>query len=131
MKKTVRVLALLITLFMMTALFAGCNSDPTEPTATEKAATTTKAASTEIPAPDDESPFPLVDEAVEFTLWCTINPMATAYISSVSDGAVYNYLNELTNVHMVATSVSGMAARDLFPLMVNSGDWMDVCERVN
>lgn len=128
MKKTIRALAFLIALISMTALFAGCN-DTTEPGNTGSAANATPATG----GNDGNSgtSFPLVDEYTEFTLWGTMNPMATPYLDSVSDASVYKYIGDLTGVHVDATNVSAMAGQDAFQILVASGDWPDVCDRVS
>lgn len=142
MKKTTRTLALVMALLMMVALFAGCNSGSPETPAPETEAPVTEAPVETTPdepngAATDEAthPYPIslpiTEEPVEFKLWTTINPMATTYVEQLTDTAVYSYINEITNVYCVAESISAMQARDQFPLMVNSGDWPDVVERVS
>lgn len=145
MKKTSRALALILALLMMLLVFAGCGGGAKETEAPSTETNSPESPATEAPDATDEPTdetgdegthpypisFPLCEDPVEFSLWTTINPMATTYIDQLTDAAVYTYLNELTNVHCVAESISSMQARDQFPLMVNSGEWPDMVERTS
>jgi len=135
-----RVLALLLSAMLIIAVFSGCG----EKEAKTEDVTPDASQANEEPHETPETgegegltthPYPislpLVEEPVEFTLWTTINPNATPYIDSLSDAAVYKHLNEITNVHMVATCVSAITAAESFQIMVGSGEWPDVCERVS
>lgn len=130
MKKLSRVLLIVLALSMVLALFSACGGGGTASPAPETDPPASTTAPTEEPAgePGDEQEdtgLPLVDELAELTLWATINPGALQIIDSYSDNTVIKKAEELTNVHLEATSVAGNLAGEAFPLMINSGDYMD------
>ncbi len=149
MKKTARILALLLTLVMAVALFAGCGTGGSTSSAAEKpssgAATSEPApAEASTPAPDASEPapaeeddngihvgeLPIVDEPAELTVWHTINPQALQYINSYSDNSAIKKADEITNVTLVCTSVAGNLAADQFPIMIGSGEYTDLIHSI-
>ena len=145
MKKTARILALLLVLVMAVALFAGCGKPGGSASSKPPASSGSQEmppAEEKTPEPDIETPpeeddggihvgkLPIVDEPEELTVWHTINPQALRYINSYSDNSVIKKADEITNVTLVCTSIAGNLARDQFPIMIGSGEYTDLLHSI-
>lgn len=143
MKKSSKILALLLMAAMVLTVFAGCSNNAStattaqvseavggqEPTsAGTDAQTPTQQNTPEATEPvSSSSGLPLTDTLTEVTLWATINPQAA---QSAPDGlgetATFKELERLTNIKLKATSVPGNMAGEVFPIMIASGDYTDL-----
>lgn len=131
MKKTSRLLAILLALLMMFALFAGCKDTP-EPSG---AAATTPAATSPVasaPPVETEPPayFPLA-ETETITYWYVYPPFFASFLATPADGQYFKTMEERTNVHvdfeLASTETSGelfsiMAAAENYPDLVQQGE---------
>lgn len=69
--------------------------------------------------------LPLCDETETISYWFEMSPMVAGYLNTMNDNITYQYLEELTNVHVDFRAVSDETAQN-FNLMVASGDWADI-----
>lgn len=69
--------------------------------------------------------LPLCDETATISYWFEMSPMVAGYLNTMNDNITYQYLEELTNVHVDFRAVSDETAQN-FNLMVASGDWADI-----
>lgn len=129
MKK--RLIALLLALVFIAAMFAGCAKDGVEPT--EAASNTETPAQTGAPEVTDEAdPYsielPLTDTHTEITLWATINPQVAQIVGEggLGETSIFKYFEEISNVQINSTSVPGNAAADVFAIFIASDDYTDL-----
>lgn len=69
--------------------------------------------------------LPLCDETETISYWFEMSPMVAGYLNTMNDNITYQYLEELTNVHVDFRAVSDETSQN-FNLMVASGDWADI-----
>lgn len=151
MKRTYKLLALLLTLVMVMGL-AACGSDTASASAettseavsvsevtasvpqTEPAASTleTTEASEEAEVPA-ESEFvsvelPLVAEPAELDMWASESPMLSAYGLKMQDLSFYHEMEARTGVTLNIASTPFFTASDNFNLLMASGDYPDMID---
>lgn len=120
-----KLLALLLVMLMVTAVFTGCKNDsgttPTQaPTSTPGSSTTTAPPVDE----DDGLAYPLLaEQSTELTVW---QAFTNTYITSMNDSYFIDYLEEATNVRLKFHEASTADAPTAFTLMINSGDYTDI-----
>lgn len=132
MKRTVRLISLLVALVMLFAMLAGCSdnggaeetAEPTKAAATPSGAT---AAPTEEPV--EESFFPLA-ETVELTYWRYFPTFLNAYIEDLFDNYGLQSMYEDTNVKLDIIYV-GANQNEQFNIMISGGDYTDIMQGVN
>lgn len=142
---TKKLIALLLSVVFVLALFAGCggdaDSDDGEATAapTESAAAPTESAdaptdsadATQEPARPGDIELPLVTEYTEFDLFTGMMPPAMEYIESMEECLAFQTLEERTGIHINITVVHPSVQADSFNLMVSTGDYADFLDMVN
>lgn len=69
--------------------------------------------------------LPICEETTTISYWFEMSPMVAGYLNTMNDNITYQYLEELTNVHIDFRAVSDETAEN-FNLMVASGDWADI-----
>ena len=152
MKKTTRILALLMALAMVFALAACGSTESTAETAqassaAEASAPVEEAPAVEEPAPEEpaqepsvveesivEEPqepeivieYPLFDELKTYTIWLGTAPDLTEVVYNMDEFVIFRELQKITNVGWDATMVSFMAESEQFQLMLAGGDYTDV-----
>ena len=154
MKK--KLLAMLLALSMLTALFTACGSKPASsappaeasqadeaPPAEDKApseqAPAEEASAPEASSADDASPtswpatplgnvdLPLTDEPVTVTMWMGVNPNVLKITEDIgNDCALWNELATRTGVNLEFTVVNPDTESEKFNLMVASNDLSDI-----
>lgn len=131
MKKTIKLLALILTMAMLTAL-AACGGDSQASLAPE---TEAPVIPTETAAPESESTpepepagvsYPLTDEGAELTIFFMSNPMVVEAYMESSNVPGLRVAEEATGVHLVTQGVMPWAANEMFNIMINSGDSTDL-----
>ena len=85
------------------------------------------------PAPAGDSlpnyvELPITAEPITLTLWTTVNPMLADTINSLDQCALWDVLEERTNIHMDGKLISAMAGQEQFQLMMASGDYTDLLD---
>lgn len=157
MKKTTRILALLMALCMVLALCAcgqTADSSAAEPSAPSAAEEPTAATEAPAPEPEPETPeppevpsaaevsaeepqmpeiqYPLFDELQTYTIWLGTAPDLSDVVKNMEEFVIFRELEKITNVGWDATMVSFMAEAEQFQLMVAGGDYTDVvCKAVD
>lgn len=154
MKK--KLLAMLLALSMLTALFTACGNNPASsaapsepsqaseaPPAEDKApseqAPAEEASAPEASSADDASPtswpatplgnvdLPLTDEPVTVTMWMGVNPNVLKITEDIgNDCALWNELATRTGVNLEFTVVNPDTESEKFNLMVASNDLSDI-----
>ena len=154
MKK--KLLAMLLALSMLTALFTACGNNPASsaapsepsqaseaPPAEDKApseqAPVEEASAPEASSADDTSPtswpatplgnvdLPLTDEPVTVTMWMGVNPNVLKITEDIgNDCALWNELATRTGVNLEFTVVNPDTESEKFNLMVASNDLSDI-----
>ena len=154
MKK--KLLAMLLALSMLTALFTACGNNPASsaapsepsqaseaPPAEDKApseqAPVEEASAPEASSADDASPtswpatplgnvdLPLTDEPVTVTMWMGVNPNVLKITEDIgNDCALWNELATRTGVNLEFTVVNPDTESEKFNLMVASNDLSDI-----
>lgn len=122
MRKSIKAYAILLSLLMVIAMFAGYQTD--KPAATPSAAPTS--AASQAPAEENPSglPYPrLTEETVEVSVWQTFT---ADYIASMNDSEFVNYVEELTGIRFTFKEASAADATTAYNLMINSGDYTDI-----
>ena len=140
MRHTRSIIALLLALLMMTALFAGCGSNGSSASDEGTSAQTSAAApaessdsgeTSEVPeeteAVEEASYFPL-EETAELSMWGTLPNDLTAYMETFNDTVVWQKIEELTNVHIDMTLALASTSTDAFNIMVSSGEYPDLIQ---
>ena len=101
-------------------------SSGTSSTASGAAASSDAQSNSTISAQDaDKVSLPICDETTTISYWFEMSPMVAGYLNTMNDNITYQYLEELTNVHVDFRAVSDETAQN-FNLMVASGDWADI-----
>lgn len=101
-------------------------SSGTSSTASEATASPDAQSNSTISAQDvDNVSLPICDETTTISYWFEMSPMVAGYLNTMNDNITYQYLEELTNVHVDFRAVSDETAQN-FNLMVASGDWADI-----
>lgn len=73
--------------------------------------------------------LPLVAEETTYTMWATLHPAYMNYVTDLAELTVWKEIAARTNIAFDFTAVSGIAASDMFGLMIAGGDYTDViCE---
>ncbi|NLM61731.1 MAG: extracellular solute-binding protein [Clostridiales bacterium] len=122
--KQIRFLVLLMAAFLLTGLFAGCNTNAGTVTPTPSSQSGSPSSTPATETPGSELPYPkLSAEPVEVTVWQTFS---ANYIASMNDSEFVNYLEEVTNVRLKFKEASPADASTAFNLMINSGDYADI-----
>lgn len=122
MKTSIKVFALLLSLLMVAAMFAGCQKSDATPSAAPTAAPS--AAASQAPSEEPGLPYPqLTEEPVELTVWQTFT---ADYIASMNDSDFIAELAKRTNVTLKFQEASSADAVTAFNLMINSGDYTDI-----
>ncbi len=140
-----KVLALVLTLCLITAISAGCGGtpepSPEEPSVKEApAARTDTGVGSESPEPAETADvdeygdyvieLPLSEETTVFTYFYQTAPFIAPYIDDYNELNYYKGLEEATNVRF-EFDVYTMNAADSFQIMVASGEYRDVIIGVN
>lgn len=94
--------------------------DETETVSVPEISSTVEAATEEVP-----TELPLCAETKTISYWFEMSPMVAGYLETMNDNITYQYLEELTNVHVDFRAVSDKTAEN-FNLMIASGDWADI-----
>lgn len=134
MKKSMRLLALLLALCCMTALFAACGNSgetPTEAPATEAPAAPENPPETP-EEPEDVEPEPEVayfplEEPEEISIWMAYPPIFGGLADNgPADFAFYRHVQEVTNVEIEWNCVGFQSANEQFSAMLAGGDYDDI-----
>lgn len=143
--------ALLICIAMLGTLLAGCGTSESVASSTDAAASAvseetsttpenpTETADTQASAVEtdtsisgdelEELPavnYPLVEDAVTFTMWATATPQVLQEIGELNNHQGYAMAEEITGVHMDITTVQTDAAKEQLPLLVAAGEYPDI-----
>ncbi len=127
----------LLAVFLL-SLAAGCSSSggsegTAAPEATEAATqapgTAAPTEGTETAAPTEEAGtypgLPIVEETATITYWYEMHPLIVGRIDGLKDNITWQYLEEITNVHVEFIDVVENSA-ERFNIMCASGDIADV-----
>lgn len=143
MKKYLRFPALILCIVLVLSIFTGCSNETVEsaekvaPSTTsvtdnngeQKAPVTSEPAVSEAEASFEsettESSLPLCQETQTISYWFEMSPMVAGYLETMNDNITWQYIEELTNVHVDFRAVSDETAEN-FNLMIASGDWADI-----
>lgn len=120
--KSKSVLTFLISMIMVITLFSSCTDNGT----TETPAPSTSAQTSEAPAEISGSQvtFPLVDEPVTFTSFCSMQDART--ITTYAENMYYQEMGKLTNVYFEFHHPAANGAGEAFNLMMASQEYDDV-----
>ena len=154
MKK--KLLAMLLALSMLTALFTACGSKPASSAPPAEASQASEAPPAEDKAPSEQAPaeeasapeassaddaapvswpatplgnvdLPLTDEPVTVTMWMGVNPNVLKITEDIgNDCALWNELATRTGVNLEFTVVNPDTESEKFNLMVASNDLSDI-----
>lgn len=149
-KNHVRLSALILCIALLLTVFAGCGSNaassaaPAADSNPAEASAEASAESAEAPdapaepeapaeneeaAPEEAAPgevtLPLCEETETISYWFEMSPMVAGYLETMNDNITWQYIEELTNVHVDFRAVSDETSQN-FNLMIASGDWADI-----
>lgn len=151
MKKIVAVLLALVMLLSMAACSstAASSSAPAETTASEPSpASAPEPAEPDEPA-EPEPPaepasadssaepensvdrsvsLPISEEKITLSYWTVVSPMLADIVTSLDQCKMWNYMEEITNIHVDGELVPAQSGNDRFALMVASGDYRDLLD---
>ena len=159
MKKTHRILALLLAMVMVLCLAACGGESASQSAPAESAPSAASAPVEEAPAPEaapeppeepsvveesiveepqePEEPevvieYPLFEETKTYSIWLGTAPDLTEVVYNMDEFVIFRELEKITNVTWESTMVSFMAEAEQFQLMVAGGDYTDVvCKAVD
>lgn len=140
--------ALLLALAMMLGVLAGCGDQSVSQNTGEVSGADAPVSVTETPAEEpgqaasqeeasvqepvtaEAQPvsLPISEELITLTYWSTVSPMFADVITSLDQCKLWNYVEELTNIHVDGTLVNAQAGQEQFALMVASGAYTDLLD---
>ncbi|MDR1117559.1 MAG: hypothetical protein LBL09_04870 [Oscillospiraceae bacterium] len=126
MKKS-KLFALLLTLTLIFALFAGCNNNAGPSSQPSAAPASSAAPGTDAPPEGNGSFFPLA-ETFEFSMWTNIYDGNLKWMTDLNGHPVHQELERLTNVHVNFSHPVQGSQSEAFNLMIATGDYPDVIQ---
>lgn len=143
MKKTVRILCILLALTMMLAMASGCTkgqtTESTAPTASGDGPAT-PAAETQLvndPEPGSEPPeeiisvYPITTNGETLKLWNSWSSVLPPYMEDPNSSQAYQMAEEITGVHINFNLVTDDVKYEKFTLMLASRDYPDLTDTRN
>jgi putative aldouronate transport system substrate-binding protein len=104
---------------MLAALFAGC---------TNSAGTGDDAAAPPADANATATGYPIVKTPITLKVWAPINANATQFIKSNADNEAYQEIEKRTGIHIEWIHPAQGQEKEVFNLMIASGDFPDIIE---
>lgn len=137
MKKTMRFFALVLSLIMLLAMLAGCNSDDasdttgTVPTTAVPAATPTQSPD----SPSEEVPgagaitYPLVTDVDTITMWMGMPPFIYNNVDIADYGStniIFQAAEEATGIHVAVTAVTTANEPAQYSILIAAEEYCDI-----
>lgn len=124
MKKSIRTLALLIAVLLMTLQFAACGNGTTASPAPSAPAQSGAPAESAAPAePAYEYKMPIADAPYTVTAW---KSFTSTYLTSPNETTSNTELEKRTNIHIDYKLVPSADAITQYNLLITSGDYTDI-----
>jgi putative aldouronate transport system substrate-binding protein len=101
----------------------------------EQEAEPTSAEETEAEEEEEEEPeadlsvsLPISEDLITLSYWTTVNPQLADVVTSLDQCKMWNYMEEITNIHVDGQVIAAQSGNEKFALMVASGDYTDLLD---